>query len=249
MSSQHEREVEAGDRFAFGKNWANFLKLLDAHRVEQAEQSLREKLLVTNLTGKNFLDVGCGSGLFSLAARRLGASVHSFDFDPQAVACANELKCRFFGNDSEWKIEHGTALDERYLATLGQFDVVYSWGVLHHTGSMYQAFQNIIPLVNSKGLLFISIYNDQGLISKYWSLIKRIYNKNMLGRWLILVIHAPYLIGTRFLFRVLTGGLQLERGMSLWHDMIDWLGGFPFEVAKPESIFHFFMIEGLGLLR
>ncbi len=48
------------------------------------------------LAGNSFLDVGSGSGLFSLAAMRLGADrVHSFDYDPQSVGCTKELKRRF----------------------------------------------------------------------------------------------------------------------------------------------------------
>ena len=93
-------------------------------------------LSVNALEGKSFLDIGSGSGLFSLAARRLGARVHSFDYDPQSVACTRELKRRFYSDDAEWVIEEGSALDTAYLSGLGQFDVVYSWGVLHHTGDM-----------------------------------------------------------------------------------------------------------------
>jgi 2-polyprenyl-6-hydroxyphenyl methylase/3-demethylubiquinone-9 3-methyltransferase len=193
-------------------------------------------LKVKNLQRKRFLDIGSGSGLFSLAARRLGATVHSFDYDPQSVACTNELKRRYFPDDPHWNVEQGSVLDEKYISGLGRFDVVYSWGVLHHTGQMYKAFSNVIPSVAADGQLFIAIYNDQGSTSKYWSLVKKTYNKNAVARYLLITIHTPYLFGVRCLFRVLTGRLSLERGMSLWHDMIDWLGGYPFEVAKPEAV-------------
>ena len=135
----HAEQVRRGDRFEFGKNWKQFLSTLDDERIAEAERSLKSMLSVETLDGKSFLDVGSGSGLFSLAARRLGARVHSFDFDPQSVACTMELKKRFFAADSSWIIDEASVLDADYVVALGSFDVVYSWGVLHHTGAMLPA--------------------------------------------------------------------------------------------------------------
>jgi 2-polyprenyl-3-methyl-5-hydroxy-6-metoxy-1,4-benzoquinol methylase len=150
-----EDEVRQGDRFGFGKNWARFLSVVTEEHIAAAEGSLRRLLQVEDLTGRRFLDIGSGSGLFSLAARRLGATVHSFDFDPQSVACARELKRRFFNGDTSWTIEQGSVLDAEYLRSLGQFDVVYSWGVLHHTGAMWTALEHAILPVAPGGKLFV----------------------------------------------------------------------------------------------
>ncbi len=147
-----KQELATGERFAFGENWARFLTLLDEDRIHMAEDSLKRMLGVENLHDKSFLDIGSGSGLFSLAARRLGARVHSFDYDPQSVACTHELKQRYFPNDAHWQIEEGSALDQNYLSALGQFDVVYSWGVLHHTGAMWEALGNVTSLVRGGGV-------------------------------------------------------------------------------------------------
>src|SRR5215218_10420474 len=134
--SAHAIEVSRGERFKFGENWSRFLSLLNEERITEAEGSLKKMLDTESLEGKTFLDVGSGSGLFSLAARRLGAKVRSFDFDPQSVACTRELRRRYFAEDKDWVVEQGSALDQSYLGTLGTYDVVYSWGVLHHTGEM-----------------------------------------------------------------------------------------------------------------
>src|SRR5438128_11957621 len=103
-------------RFPFGKNWSRFLSLLDDDRIAEAERSLRGMLDVSDLRELTFLDAGSGSGLFSLAAKRLGAKrVHSFDYDENSVACTRELKRRFFPHDADWIVEQGSVLDEAYL--------------------------------------------------------------------------------------------------------------------------------------
>jgi 2-polyprenyl-3-methyl-5-hydroxy-6-metoxy-1,4-benzoquinol methylase len=243
----HSEEIRKGHRFEFGANWFRFLKLLNDERIRTAEESLRTMLSVTSLNGKTFIDVGSGSGLFSLAAKRLGARVFSFDYDPKSVACTAELRRRYYPESNDWEVEEGSALDPDYLGRLDQHDIVYSWGVLHHTGKMWQALGNVAPLVRESGKLFVAIYNDQGWISNYWIFVKRAYNSGPFGKALMVLLHIPYLLGLRFLARALTGRLSVERGMSLWYDMLDWLGGYPFEVATPEQIILFYKNKGFVL--
>lgn len=244
----HTKEATEGRRFEFGKNWKRFLSVLNDERISEAELSLKEMLEVNNLKGKSFLDVGSGSGLFSLAARRLGARVHSFDYDSESVACASELKNRYFPNDEYWVIEEASALDSEYMKSLGKFDIVYSWGVLHHTGDMWKALDNVRIPVNNAGVLFIAIYNDQGVKSRLWRKVKQIYCSGIIGRIVVTGIYFP----CYFFYSLVRDILRLrnpfkryaeykrKRGMSMFHDWIDWVGGYPYEVARPEDIFDFY---------
>jgi len=248
-----------GNRFEFGKNWNKFLKVLDESRILEAEKSLK-KMLEIDLQNRRFLDIGSGSGLFSLAAKRLGAIVHSFDYDSLSVACTEELKRRYFQDDLGWTIEQGDVLNATYLKSLGQFDVVYSWGVLHHTGAMWEALGNVAPLVNEGGKLFISIYNDQGLFSQFWKSIKRLYNRSSKPIRVLLILWMGLFLETwAGLARIMRGQNPLpfrawaekkrSRGMSVWHDLVDWVGGYPFEVAKPEEVFDFYQKKGFQLIK
>ncbi|GAA3873728.1 class I SAM-dependent methyltransferase [Streptomyces sp. NPDC003328] len=254
-----ETEISQGRRFAFGRNWLRFGTLIDEERIAAATRSLEVALGASDLTGRSFLDVGCGSGLFSLAALRMGARVRSFDYDPDSVRAAGKLRLEY-APDSDWSIQHASILDAEFVQRLDQADIVYSWGVLHHTGDLWTAMQAACGLVAPGGTLYVSIYNDQGPESRMWTVVKRRYNASgVLGRQLLLTgsllylgRHAPLRAAQRLTKRVQgtpQGTVPRPRGMSRKHDLVDWVGGYPFQVAMPEEVFSFCHERGFELSR
>ena len=206
------------------------------------------------LKGSSFVDIGCGSGLFSLVARRLGAKAHSFDYDPQSVNCASELRNRYFPNDPEWTVEAGSALDWDYLKSLGAFDVVYSWGAytIPATWRWLWRMQLVWSRpVASSSLLFTPIkvvIAAGGFGSK-----DSTTDSSKLSRSVIVGLCIAHFWWKPLLADLLSGHpgrswkqYQENRGMYPVHDAVDWVGGYPFEVATPELIFDFYRDRGFS---
>jgi 2-polyprenyl-6-hydroxyphenyl methylase/3-demethylubiquinone-9 3-methyltransferase len=218
---------------------------------------MRDLLGTSSLAGLRFLDAGSGSGLFSLAALRLGARVHSFDFDPYSVRCTEELRRRSGAAPERWTIHEGSVLDERFLATLGRFDVVYSWGVLHHSGDMWRGLANLSNVVAASGTLCVALYNDQGFASRLWRRVKRTYNR-LPPKWRFLILYPALIrLWGPTVARDALAGAPLKtwrsygaaRGMSPLTDVRDWVGGYPFEVATVQQVVEFCSSRGFTLRR
>ena len=173
------------------------------------------------------------------------------------MACTLELRRRFLGSDQDWMVEQGSVLDEAYLRLLGAFDIVYSWGVLHHTGAMWKALENALIPVAPGGQLFIAIYNGQGAHSRRCRAVKRFYNRTPPAvRGPVALGVAVHQWGRRtakdfLLLRPFSRWrtYSVERGMSPWRDVVDWVGGYPFEVAKPEEILDFYRSRNFKLVK
>ena len=246
----------SGERvgFSFGENWTKLLGGVDEPRLAHAERSLTESFAGEDLSGRVFVDLGAGSGLFSLAAARLGAArVVSVDVDPFSLACAAELRHRFAPR-VRWDVHRGSALDRDFLATLPRADVLYSWGVLHHTGAMWSAVGNALGLLAPGGLACIALYNRPNKLRLHMAL-KRTYNR--MPRPLRPLLAGAY-AGAQLGRVALRGGNPLEhvrkypereRGMSFWRDVEDWLGGLPYEFAEVDDVRDFVRARDLAVVR
>jgi 2-polyprenyl-3-methyl-5-hydroxy-6-metoxy-1,4-benzoquinol methylase len=236
--------------FSFGRNWRLFVQQhLTPEREMKAMESIAEFLRLDSLDGLSFMDVGCGSGLFSLGAYRLGAkSIVSFDLDPFSVETCAHLRQRV-GAPSDWVVLHGSVLDEAFVSRLEPADIVYAWGSLHHTGRMSEAIRNAAGRVKPGGVLYLSIYNRVygRCSSEFWVSVKQRYNRaSRTGKRLMEAAYVlrygivPDVLRFKNPVRTLRQyGQGNGRGMDYLTDVRDWLGGYPYEYATVEEIFRF----------
>jgi len=239
-------------RFAFGENWQSYADTLDPGKIDEAVASLRAFFPDDRIRGARFLDIGCGSGLFSLAAIKLGArEVVAVDYDPNSVAAATSVLERY-APAGAWQCMRDDVLamtPER----LGEFDIVYSWGVLHHTGDMYRAIDSASKFVKPGGLFLIALYGKTRFCG-FWKWEKRCYAQ--FKPWFPILAKSLY--KPLVLLRLLLGGqnpkryietYRTRRGMNWHHDVEDWLGGYPYESITPEDATRFVTARGFASLQ
>jgi 2-polyprenyl-6-hydroxyphenyl methylase/3-demethylubiquinone-9 3-methyltransferase len=226
-------------RFAFGKNWASYAGVLDDAGVDQAESGLQALLGPGALAGKRFLDIGSGSGLHALAALRLGAAeVCAFDIDADSVA-TTEAMLRRRAPGSAFQVLHRDILTVEPQDFQG-FDVVYSWGVLHHTGRMHEAMRRAAALVSPGGLFACALYRKTWLCG-LWAIEKRWYAQasgpqQAAARAVYRGLVRLGCLATGRRYREHVRNYRVNRGMDFDHDVHDWLGGYPYESIAPSEV-------------
>lgn len=236
--------------YEFGQNWEDYSSQLDEGRIASACSKLQVLLGSPDLLNKSFLDIGSGSGLHSLAATRLGAShVTAIDIDKKSTATTRDSLSKFAPEaDTDCKTLSILAPSAN---DLGLYDVVYSWGVLHHTGSMWEAIQKASTRVAPKGLFVIAIYR-KSLTCSLWKHEKKLFTNS--GNATRSVLRGLFKLGFQFSclfkgrrFSQIVSDYRTQRGMD-WHiDVDDWLGGYPYESATADEIVDFILPLGFAL--
>lgn len=244
----------AGPEFSFGRNWEEFIgRHFSEERVEISRKHLLGFLERDDLTGLSFLDIGCGSGIHSLAAFRSGAkTILGIDVDPDSVETTKRIR-EWAGNPPNWQVLEGSILDEDLVAKIAPADVVYSWGVLHHTGDLWKAVRNSASLVKQGGLFYIALY-EKTARSDHWIAVKQRYNVS--DPWKKTIMEGIHVYNSFFRTWSPRGwarsiryiaGYRKSRGMEFWTDVRDWLGGWPYEPSTPEEVIHC-CVKELGLV-
>lgn len=230
---------DLASHFEFGRNWSEYSELIDAERIDQAVRGLERLAGPAGLQGKSFLDIGCGSGLHSLATLRLGAArVVAVDLDPHSVATARHVLSQY-GSENQWDAREQSVFDLD-PNQLGQFDIVYAWGSLHHTGALHEAWTRASKMVAPGGMLIVAVYRKTRLC-RLWKIEKWLYSKS--PAWMQRCLRAVFITAMRLAF-FLTGRDfkkyresygQSFRGMNYEHDVHDWMGGYPYESISPRE--------------
>jgi 2-polyprenyl-6-hydroxyphenyl methylase/3-demethylubiquinone-9 3-methyltransferase len=247
LSAPTTPSPQRGRHFAFGENWRSFVRIIDAERIENAQRGLLRLFVPEDLCGRTFLDIGCGSGLSSLAASRLGvASVTAIDVDQNSVFAAQALLGAKVLK-TPWTATTVSVFD----LPPDQYDIVYSWGVLHHTGDMWRAIRVASARVKPAGLIAIAIYAKTPFCC-LWRIEKALYSRA--PKWVQFLARRTYLLLWALAVAVATRRCPFRpesrpRGMDLAHDIHDWLGGYPYESATPDEVRGFLVNLGFSPIR
>lgn len=251
-----EASARSGENvtFSFGRNWEKYVRSLTEDRRQAAQESLRASFSGETIAGQSVLDIGCGSGVFSLGFYSLDArQVTSIDVDPHSVACAAALRSQV-DEPHRWNVRRGSILDDAFVASLDPAEIVYAWGVLHHTGDMWAAVKHTMSLVVPGGLLCIALYTRPNRVELHMAL-KRSYNRlpRLLRPAAVGLYAAAWLAnrarrGSNPISFVRRYG-ENSRGMSFWRDVEDWLGGLPCEFASADEVRQFAEHNGFSVER
>jgi 2-polyprenyl-3-methyl-5-hydroxy-6-metoxy-1,4-benzoquinol methylase len=242
--------------FSFGENWKDYLKTVSEKEIEFARRDIEEWLGEKSVSGQTIVDIGSGSGIHSLIFYSLGAkTINSFDYDKNSVEATKTLWEKV-GKPKNWMISYGSILDEEFVQNIGKLDLVYAWGVLHHSGALWKALENSFKLVKPGGRLWISLYAKGPRFSKDLALKKMYNSASRFGkRWMISrKIGRIILRRLRHFKNPFTWNETGIRGMKPYNDIIDWLGGLPYEVASEDEVLRFgrkygFILERIKVIR
>lgn len=232
--------------FSFGRNWYSFVESMPDSAIESAQEDIIDWVGESGVRGRSVIDVGCGSGLSSACLFAMGAStLQSFDLDFWSIESTKIFRKRA-GDPENWTLQQGSILDEDFVAALPRADLVYAWGVLHHTGDMWRAVEHAAQLVDLDGHLWLALYTKGPRYAQDLALKQRYNRVSRLGKKWMIYRGIFHLMRRRWRAQQnpFAWNQRRARGMGTYHDLVDWLGGLPYEVASPQEVTEFLSSRG-----
>lgn len=238
--------------FKFGENWSSYSDLINEDRIRSSVEGLQKLLGDNGVLEKRFLDIGCGSGLHSFAALLLGAKeIVATDLDSDSVKTTEKVLAKH-GAGKPYRVMRISVFDLPDQLK-PDFDVVYSWGVLHHTGAMVEAISRAAAMVVPNGLFVFALYRKTPYCG-LWRAEKKWYSKASLrqqeiARTIYILFFRLGLCLTGRSFKRYVAEYKKMRGMEFLHDVHDWLGGYPYESISPPEVDRLLREHGFALVR
>jgi 2-polyprenyl-6-hydroxyphenyl methylase/3-demethylubiquinone-9 3-methyltransferase len=243
---ESDLKFDVNTHYRFGENWEVYASRIDEERIERSSEELARILGSRDLSGKTLLDIGCGSGIQAVSALRMGAKhVRAIDIDPDSVRTTKETLARYWPSGSGFSVEQQNVLE---APELGLFDIVYSWGVLHHTGDMWEAVRQASRYVAPGGTFSIALYRKTPWCDfwtwekRYWVNAGPVYRQFALWAYVSLKVFRDLRKLQNPIRRM--RAYRYKRGMHWYTSATDWVGGYPYESASAEEVCAF--VEPLG---
>ncbi|MBG84498.1 MAG: hypothetical protein CMJ40_08135 [Phycisphaerae bacterium] len=252
MTPSIESNKSLENHFEFGANWLDYSDSVTQSHLDHAISNLKRLFACERMDGARFLDIGCGSGIHTVAAAKLGARIVSVDLDPMCIESTRKL-CDLFEVQSQVEVTRQSVF-ELDPSLRRSFDIVYSWGVLHHTGDMWTAIERATECVSDSGQFSLAIYRKLWCCG-LWRMEKYLYSRmpsamQKMVRW----PYTAVVDGVTSIKRMQSPlsfrrEYKASRGMTRDHDIHDWLGGYPYESATASEIEGFMKSKNFTLLR
>ena len=177
--------------------WRQFdKKTIWNESVELVRKRLPAEIIDRAIRGKKVLDMGCGSGRYTLALARLGArEVVGVDLSSQSYAGAQELV-----NSKRLAVRFVESNFHRLPFKTGEFDFVFCNGTLHHSSSIDKGLSELFRVLKSPGESFLYLYADGGVFWHSRREMRKLF-KNIPAEYTESVMRVISLPSHRFIFQ------------------------------------------------
>lgn len=190
-------------------------------KIEKQIEFLNKLIGRDNIENKIVLDAGCGTGIAAISFKKLGANkVIGIDISKKSLLTAKKL-----AEEAGVKLKFITG-DLLNLPLKGNFDIIHSFGALHHTGDTKGAFANLINLLGENGQFYLALY---------WR-TRLTFLHQFIRKILRLLPESAWEPISKFITKFMVGKKKTQRGFDGYGEALDWLCVPHRDHYRPEEI-------------